>query len=236
MMLERLSNYSGQADRQLGTKEINGKKARGFVIDVRKIDPDAHPGAVEIWIDSDSNLPVQLDLEIDEAGVPASLRMEDFRWNVDLDPKLFEPKPPDGYADATQKPAPVDEQIGRITEALRLYAELSGGHYPRVTMIYGDVTSDQMRRMAGFEGQPTPDQRRDKKFKKIRRAGVGLATINCILRDNPDAAYHGRTVGPNDKDKVLLRWKLDNGRFQVIYGDLRSETVTAQRVQELEGR
>jgi hypothetical protein len=34
---------------------------------------------------------------------------------------------------------------------------------------------------------------------------------------------------------MLLRWKLDDGRYQVIFGDLRAETVTAQRLHELEG-
>jgi hypothetical protein len=53
---------------------------------------------------------------------------------------------------------------------------------------------------------------------------------------NPDAAYYGKTVGPSDKDKVLFRWKLDDGRYQVIFGDLRAETVTAERLHELEGK
>jgi hypothetical protein len=44
------------------------------------------------------------------------------------------------------------------------------------------------------------------------------------------------TVGPSDKDKVLLRWKLDDGRYEVIFGDLRFETVTAQRLHDLEGK
>ena len=43
------------------------------------------------------------------------------------------------------------------------------------------------------------------------------------------------TVGPGDKDKLLLRWKLDDGRYEVIFGDLRSETVTAKRLHALEG-
>jgi hypothetical protein len=51
-----------------------------------------------------------------------------------------------------------------------------------------------------------------------------------------DVAYYGKTVGPKDKDKVLLRWKLDDDRYEVIFGDLPADTVTAQRLHHLEGR
>jgi hypothetical protein len=51
-----------------------------------------------------------------------------------------------------------------------------------------------------------------------------------------DAAYHGKTVGPKDAERVLLRWKLDDGRYQVIYGDLRDEIVPLERVRALEGK
>jgi hypothetical protein len=53
---------------------------------------------------------------------------------------------------------------------------------------------------------------------------------------NPNAAYYGKTVEPSDKDKVLLRWKLDNGKYAIIFGDLRSETVTAEQLHALEGK
>jgi hypothetical protein len=51
-----------------------------------------------------------------------------------------------------------------------------------------------------------------------------------------EVVYNGRTVGPNDKDKILLRWKLDDGRYAVIYGDLHHETVTAERLKALENQ
>ena len=47
MMVDRLSTFSGQADRLLGTNEIDGKTAKGFQIDARKIDPDASPGRIK---------------------------------------------------------------------------------------------------------------------------------------------------------------------------------------------
>jgi hypothetical protein len=67
-------------------------------------------------------------------------------------------------------------------------------------------------------------------------ARFGFAVLNTIQRHNPDAVYYGKVVGPNDKDKVLFRWKRADGNYQVIFGDLRAEPVTAEKFQELEKR
>ena len=236
MMLEGLRKYSGQADQDLGAKIINGKKALGFVIDAKKVDPDAGYASIEVWIDAETNLPTYVEIEMNNAQVPMTLRMEDFQWNLELDPKLFDATPPAGYVDATPEPPGLEKQVRAIVDALNVYAEFSGGHYPRVKMVYGDVTRDEMMGIVGIKGQPTPNQMRDKKYEMILKAGLGFAWINTILRDNSDAAYFGLTVGPKDNDEVLLRWKLDDGRFHVMYGDLRAETVTADRLKTLEGR
>ena len=238
MVLDELSKFTGQADRALGTRQIEGKTARGFEIAAKKIDPDSFSGPVQIWIDADSNLPllVRYEMKLVQAPSPAVMQMEQFEWNVDLDASVFETSPPSGYADATPKPPTVEQQVDRMVVALQAYAEVCGGHYPRVKMVYGDVTRDDMLQKAGIEGSPTPEQMRSEAYAKVIKASRGFATLNEILRDNPAAEYHGRSVGPSDKNKILLRWQLPDDRFQVIYGDLRTETVSATRLEELEGR
>jgi outer membrane lipoprotein-sorting protein len=236
ILLDELGKYSGQADQTLGTKEINDKQARGFEIDFKKIDPDGYPGKVQMWIDTESELLVELRYEFVEGGMPAKITMRDFHWNVPLDPKLFDPTPPEGYTDITKPPQSLTDRVRIITEGLKIYAEFSGGHYPRGTMIYGDVTRDEIFKMIGIKGQPTPEQNRSDQYVKALRANLAATHLNEILRDNSDAAYHGKTVEPNDADKVLVRWKLEDDQYQVIYGDLRSESVTAERLREVEGK
>ena len=80
----------------------------------------------------------------------------------------------------------------------------------------------------------TIEQMRDKTYQKVFAAGQGFAVFNRVMMYNPDVAYYGKTVGPGDKDKVLLHWKLGDSRYAVIYGDLRNETVTPERLHELE--
>ncbi len=48
--------------------------------------------------------------------------------------------------------------------------------------------------------------------------------------------YYGDSVTADDVDKVLLRWRLDDGQYRVIYGDLRIEDVNPQRLAELEAK
>jgi len=52
--------------------------------------------------------------------------------------------------------------------------------------------------------------------------------------DKKDPAYYGKTVTPKDADKVLMRWKVSDNEYRVIYGDLHAETVTLEKLAELE--
>jgi hypothetical protein len=56
-----------------------------------------------------------------------------------------------------------------------------------------------------------------------------------LEKQDRDAKYYGDDVGPRDFDRVLMRWRLDDGRYRVVYGDLRTEDVSETRLRELEG-
>lgn len=232
-VLQKLSTFRGRADRELGTKKIGKAQAIGFELDAKRMDPDAYKGPVEIWIDPDSRLPLLIEMTLQTSGMDVQLRFENIRWNVELDPKLFDPTPPEGYADKTRKTPPVDEQIEQITSSLKTYAEFSDGKYPQVKMVYGDVTRDDLRKKMGFEGVPTIKQRSSKEYGRILEATRGFAQINIILRENADAAWYGQTVTAKDGDKLLFYWKLPSGEYQVIYGDLKSTKISAAQLREL---
>jgi hypothetical protein len=206
--------------------------------------------------------------------------MSDFQWNIDLDPKLFDPTPPEGYTEAASKhPLSLEEQVQRITKGLTSYAKLTGGHYPHVEKIDADAVRAELCRRFGikpddiceemrnelkrlgiqvqpgqFVWRPAPEGKRWRidmsglhldtgplppgwermeKLWRIEDSYFALWTLAYIQGRNPDAAYYGKTVGPKDKDKVLFRWKLGDGKYEVIFGDLRSETVTAERLRFL---
>jgi hypothetical protein len=94
---ENLCTFSGRADRELGVKEINGKKARGFQVDMKKVNGES--GMAEIWLDPESNLPLLVRYELKMPGRTINDVISDIQWNIDLDPKLFETTPPKGYSE-----------------------------------------------------------------------------------------------------------------------------------------
>ena len=55
-----------------------------------------------------------------------------------------------------------------------------------------------------------------------------------LVNENKEPFYYGETVKPSDSSKVLLRWKLDDGQYRVIFGDLITRTVTKEELAELE--
>jgi outer membrane lipoprotein-sorting protein len=94
-IVEKLGEFSGQADRELGAKDIGGKKARGFEIDLKKLfkQSDGYGplrGMAEIWIDTESSLPIIVQFKpntneatTENAGIT---QIKNFQWNINLDP------------------------------------------------------------------------------------------------------------------------------------------------------
>ena len=55
-----------------------------------------------------------------------------------------------------------------------------------------------------------------------------------LVQDKKEPVYYGESVGPNDTDKVLLRWKASDSQYRVIFGNLTTADVTAEQLAELE--
>ena len=55
-----------------------------------------------------------------------------------------------------------------------------------------------------------------------------------LAQDQKEPAYYGKSVAPEDADKVLMRWKISGNEYRVIFGSLHAETVTAEVIAELE--
>jgi outer membrane lipoprotein-sorting protein len=109
-MIAKLGEFSGQPDRDLGTKEIDGKESRGFEITVRKLFGDSRRSVgpaetVAVWIDPNSSLPVLVHIKWKDNCSEKNVRLENLQWNIGLDPSLFDVTPPKGYTDVTPSSA-----------------------------------------------------------------------------------------------------------------------------------
>jgi hypothetical protein len=55
-----------------------------------------------------------------------------------------------------------------------------------------------------------------------------------LVTDKKEPVYYGESVGPDDADKVLLKWKVSDDHHRVIFGDLTAKEVTADELNKLE--
>jgi len=226
LALERLTQFKGSADRELEPVKIEGKEARGFEIAAKKIDPDA--GAedqVRLWADAATNKPLRVEIEHTSEHAKFVFRLDEFAWDLPSE-GWFGVAPPEGMKDATPVSPDEAKVVEQITSALRVYAKYSRGNYPQVKMVYGDVTRDQLFKNAGVSQRPkSAEEAADPKYVECRDAVWGFSHLNVIQRENAEAAYNGKTVGPSHKERVLVRWKAESGKYHVIFGDLRHQTV-----------
>jgi hypothetical protein len=55
-----------------------------------------------------------------------------------------------------------------------------------------------------------------------------------LASQGKEAVYYGDTVTADDTNKVLLRWKVSDGIYRVIFGDLSAGNFSTEELAELE--
>ena len=215
--------------------KIDGKDARGFEIAAKKIDPDA--GAddkVRLWADAATNQPLRVEFERTVDRAKFAFRHDEFVWDLPTE-GWFDTTPPAGLKDATRVPPEEAKIVEQITAGLRTYAKYNGGKYPQVKMVYGEVTRDQLFKNARVSQRPkNAAEAADPKYVECQDAVWGFSHLNVIQRENPEAVYNGNKVDSSHKDKVLFRWKSASGKYHVIFGDLRHQTMEKEPLTKLE--
>ncbi len=238
-----LGEYRGKAEPIAGLKEIRGVKAEGFTVPwPTVVGDDTNANAkVLVWIDRDTALPVRVDLLGMDAGGSAVLRFEDFRWGPQ-DPSLFDTSAPAGYAKMPTTDVKADEITQYVKDGLSIFAKYNNGKYPAVKYVYGGQQGEALRKLMGMPRDAIGWAKSENpKWHKTKEGEFAygsycLSWINVIQRDFADGVYNGKTVTPKDAAKVLVRWQLDDGDYQVVFGDLSSATVSPSRLRQLESR
>jgi len=236
----------------MGRATIDGIEVEGFQTTDPNVSILEYSGEnkveidVKMWVDVKTRLPVRFDETVthfDQMGDTiikhVHVVMHDFQWDVPLDAAEFKPVIPDDYTGLVIKyPAHITEETA--IQGLKLLVELLG-KYPEDTTSVNEVlrlaekseTPAAMRLKEEIKGL-TKDEISNKLVDFLMPIR-GLGRFCDILEfDKKDPAYYGKTVTPKDTDKVLLRWKVSDSEYRVIYGDLRVETVTKEKLAELE--
>ena len=236
----------------MGGSIVDGVEVEGFQTTdpnyASTTEPNHASVNVKIWVDVKTQLPVRTEEHITKGKSIWHFTTHDYRWNIPVDAADFMPVIPDDYTRTGKDFFYEFAKLKDITEedaiqGLKLYADLSG-RYPKIANWFPEL----QYQWSEFEKSETPAALRlkeelkglteDDKAKRLSDVLMPMGRINgfyyWLRRQNKDRAYYGETVTPKDASKVLMRWKLSDSEYRVIYGDLHAETVTPAKLAELE--
>jgi len=57
-----------------------------------------------------------------------------------------------------------------------------------------------------------------------------------MLGEGKEVVYYGKHVGSGDRNTILMHWRLADGNYNVIFGDFRLKTVTAEQLIDLQAQ
>lgn len=101
--LKLIREDSPTRTRELGERQIGGKTARGYLVPLSTGDPKRRHDW-QVWVDPETDLPLEIGYQVDDQKQPRTTtvhRLSNFRWNTQLDPKLFDPVPPEGFREVS---------------------------------------------------------------------------------------------------------------------------------------
>jgi len=231
--------------KELGRREINGLTLEG--IQSHDVSPAAGvPGGgglmealeglsakviASLWVDVATGWPVEIILDItgDNGGEQMTIVVSDFQWDAQIDSTTFASVIPEGYELMYKVNAENLEEGNQLVEGLKYFAQINDGKYPAKLSIR-DVVGEIGNIYRAKSGDPS-FQIDDSQVSTLK---YGAQFFGKLEAEGKEAVYSGATVTAADSDKVLVRWKLDDGQYRVIFGDLRTEDVSAGRLAELE--
>ena len=186
-----------------------------------------------LWAAVENDLPVRLQIEVftEDGEKVLDMLAYGYQWDIELEPKVFEPDIPDDYKLVADVELSSDEES--VVEGLAFFAEYASGRYP------SDMSAMTMSRelraglLATFGGEPPwPPKPGDEK----RVFGLEMAIRFCaeLVMEDKDFAYYGDKVTAEFPHAVLMRWKIEDGKYRIIFGDLTARDVSAGELAELE--
>ena len=222
-----------QEYKHLGRDNINGIDVEGIECTGPRVMGGMFEDATaRLWVERGTDYPVRMEIEGTVSGgqMEMTMIMDDFQWNVDLDPALFVPDIPADYTSSEMNIPQVSEAA--TINALRKFAEITGGRYPS-SLVYLTLikeVSEVLVKKYGIELMTkTDDYQKD--LQNLLPAGMFYTQMASA---DKEAVYYGDKVTADNPELVLLRWKVSDGVYRVIFGNLTATDVNAEELTELE--
>jgi outer membrane lipoprotein-sorting protein len=119
-----------------------------------------------------------------------------------------------------------------LLKGLATYLKYSDDRYP-ASMI---IDKSFMKDIEALSNKAINQGRIDKKTseKEIFEIFYAGSFYDKLTREKKEPAYYGSTATLTDPNAILIRWKLSKNKYRVIYTSLKAETVTTEKLAELE--
>jgi len=250
--------------REIGRDQINGIEVEGIEVNDAKFEPGVYESLVGcLWVGVETRLPVQIKLDgvANGGAVQVQTVVDEFQWDIELDANDFEPSIPIDYTQVAEIEGTPDNKGEEIAiQGLRVFAEAADGKYPsslafmtvtfeyskamkkvlgtRIRVIKERIREDQGKQ-SNVKEQNEIERIKKEMKKKAQTQLLSILQSSCmfygeLVKEDRDPAYYGDKVTVQDSSALLLRWKESEGKYKVVFGDLRIETVTSERLAELE--
>lgn len=225
---------------ELSRSVVEGVEVEGF----QTTDPKMVAGIGQdikctLWVDAKTWLPVLAEMDM---TMGEQMRMKgtiyDFEWDVPVVAEDFVPVIPEDF-----EPLPTDGmKVPEITEeaaieGLKTFADLTGRYPKKANMmdLMQEITSVMTDKMMKDKNQDMTQTERVTEMMKTISPVQSIALLHMTLvQDQKEPAYYGETVEPGDVEAVLLRWKINDSEYRVIFGDLKAADVSADELSKLE--
>lgn len=186
-----------------------------------------------LWADVENDLPVRLEIEVFSKDGEKALDMviNGYQWDIKLDPREFEPVIPEDYELVADVELSADEKS--VVQGLGFFAEYVRGRYP------SDLSAMTMTRelraglLATFGGNP-PWPPKPGDAQRAMSLEMSIRFYAGLVIENKDPAYYGSKVTTEFPHAVLMRWKIEDDKYRIIFADLTARDVTAGELAQLE--
>ncbi len=216
--LEEFKKLDTKKAKDLGEKEIDGRKVKGFV-------SSEQGPPTTVWADAKTGDPVRVEVEVPMMGKTSTMVMSDFVFNAPLDDALFSLEPPAGYrverSDMSKMLAAAKNASGEdhVIAILRAYAQLGDGTLPPKIDDWSTFT-----KLIGNKAERAATKPTEKEMELMGHVGALTPFLMTLPKD--DWAYLGEGVKLGEKDRIVF-WYLDakTNTYRAVYGDLSAKEI-----------
>jgi hypothetical protein len=233
---EILAKYISFEHEKLGRNTFNGVQVEGFEVRAPMFDEGIFENYISrLWVDIETKLPVRMEVEGTASGgqTQVSVIMEKFAWDLELEPGEFEPNIHADYTLMAEVPSPDTIDETTAIKGLRGFAEITNGKYPSSLVIVTAMT-EACQALEDSGRDPNDEEEVNRMMSYMINIQSACKFYSELLKDEMNAAYYGDKVTADNPELVLLRWKVSDGTYRVVFGNLTATDVNAEELVELE--